>query len=179
MLKRSKAAAAIAGLMLVALAPAAASVASPTGPARVTASTSPLDATFVPLLGRDMAITGPDQPGGPVLLEPDTGAPDQVWIVTTPVNGLSVTLIINKQTGLCLTADQHTAGTLVTAATCDGSPGQQWVALATDTGSWRLSSYGYNGRPELVPGAEVGTNVVRLVPLTAGDTLLLADWLWH
>ncbi len=170
---------AAAGLMLVVLGPAASSLASPRalGAPQLRSSSSPVDVTFVPWLARDLAITAPAAAGDPVELEPDTGAPSQVWTITTPGNPSDKTTIVNKQTGLCLDAEQHMAGAKVIAATCNGSLGQQWVESGQANGSWRLTSFGLTS-PILQASAGVGTDLVRLASLDSADPLLL-DWVQH
>jgi hypothetical protein len=177
MLNYAKAAtAAAAGLMLVALGPAAASLASPRPPGATQprAGSSPVDVTFVPSLAQDLAITTPDTAGDPVRLKPDTGAPSQVWTITSPGNPSDKTTIVNKQTGLCLKGDQHTEGATVTAATCDGALDEQWVESQQTNGSWRLTSFGLT-TPILQASAGVGTDLVRLASKDTGDTQLL-NW---
>lgn len=176
MFKRAKTAtAAAAGLMLVALGPASASLASPTGPTPLKAGTSPVDFTFLPWVEQDVALTGPDTAGEPVTLQAKTGAPNQVWIVATHDDGGWETVIINKQTGLCLNADPHAELTVITVATCDGSSGELWVETPQTNGSFRLTALPIQG-PVLEAVAGVGTDLVRLVDKNkVGDTLLL-DW---
>jgi Ricin-type beta-trefoil lectin domain-like len=167
-----------AGLMFVVLGPAASSLAATRSPeATHLSASSSVDVTFVPWLARDLAITTPATAGDPVELKPDTGAPGQVWTITTPGNPSDKTTIINKQTGLCLSADQHAAGANVIAATCDGSLGQQWVESKETNGSWRLTSFGLTS-PILQASAGVGTDLVRLASTESADQLLL-DWVQH
>ncbi len=176
MFKHAKVAtAAAAGLMLVALGPAAVSLASPTGPAPFKATASPVDFTLLPWVEQDVALTGPDTAGDPVTLTARTGAPNQVWIVTTHDTGGWETMIINKQTGLCLNADPHAALTVITVATCDGSSGELWAETQQTNGSVRLTALPLQG-PTLEAVAGVGTDLVRLVDKDkVGDSLLL-DW---
>ncbi len=176
MFKHAKATTAVAaGLMLVALGPATASLASVTGPAPLKASASPVAFTFLPWVEQDMALTGPDTAGDPVTLQAKTGAPNQVWIVTTHGADGSQTMIINKQTGLCLNADPHAELTVITVAACDGSPGELWFESQQTNGSIRLTALPIQGHAlEAVAG--VGTDLVRLVDsYKVGDSLLL-DW---
>lgn len=168
-------AAAAAGLMLVALGPATASLASQRGSTPPGASASPVNFTFLPWVEQDVALTGPDAAGDPVTLTAKTGAPNQVWIVTTHDAGWSETMIINKQTGLCLTADPHAELTVITVATCDGSSGELWVETRQTNGSFRLTAVPVQS-PTLEAVAGVGTDLVRLVDSNkVGDSLLL-DW---
>ncbi len=173
MFKHAKAATAVAaGLMLVALAPATASLASATGPAPLNASPSPVAFTFLPWVEQDVALTGPDTAGDPVTLQAKTGAANQVWIVTT--HDGSQTMIINKQTGLCLNADPHAELTVITVATCDGSSGELWFEAQQTNGSVRLTAVPIEDALQAVAG--VGTDLVRLVDSRkVGDSLLL-DW---
>jgi hypothetical protein len=171
--------AAAAGLMLVALGPATASLASPRPPgaAQPRANSSPVDVTFVPWLARDLAITTPDAAGDPVRLKPDTADASQVWTITSPGNPSDKTTIVNKKTGLCLKGDQHTAGATISAATCDGALDEQWVENQQTNGSWRLTSFGLTS-PILQASAGVGTDLVRLASPDSGDGQLL-DWVEH
>jgi hypothetical protein len=176
MFKHAKVATAAAGLMLVALGPATASLASAPGPAPLRASASPADVTFLPWVEQDVALTGPDAAGDPVTLTAKTGAPNQVWIVTTHDPGNpQITLIINKQTGLCLNADPQKELTVLTVATCNGSPGEQWAEGPQLNGSFWLAAMPATPA-RLAAVAGVGTDLVRLVnSQKVGDALLL-DW---
>jgi hypothetical protein len=128
--------------------------------------------SFAPAARPGMAMTGPAWPGRPVRLDRSTGSAAQVWEVGQPGSG-SHTEIINKRTGLCLSAARHTAGTELTTALCDGSKHQRWAERRRPDGSWRISQ---TRSGQVLQAAVSGRDRhVRLKPL--GSPAKARSWL--
>lgn len=89
-------------------------------------------------------------------LQPRTGAPHQRWHLRGPdANGYT---LVNADTGLCLTAQPGTVGT-VTIATCDNSTAQRWTLTPGTPG--RINNVGYLGCLDVNGGNITATTAVN------------------